>query len=79
VVWPLLLLSLLFPVARRCAVAMGQPRPDRVQAAVRIAIQTIVVLNAAICLAVRSPVWWAIVILSLLIPMSWSARRIDST
>ena len=51
----------------------------RVQLAVKQCILSIVVLDAAICLAVRSPVWWAVGIVMLLVPTLFLGRWIEST
>jgi len=78
-IWPLLLLLLGSSIVRRCAVALAAPTPARVQLAVKQCILSIVVLDAAVCLAARSPVGWAVGIASLLIPTLWLGRWIHST
>jgi 4-hydroxybenzoate polyprenyltransferase len=79
VVWPLLIFVLGFSIVRRCLTALTDPTPARVQLAVKQCILSIVVLDAAICLAVRSPVWWAVGIVMLLVPTLFLGRWIEST
>jgi hypothetical protein len=50
-----------------------------VQVTVKQCILSLIVLDAAVCLAVRSPVWWSVGILSLMVPMLVLSRRFYST
>ncbi|MDG2380160.1 MAG: UbiA family prenyltransferase [Pirellulaceae bacterium] len=78
VVWPLLLIVLTFAVFRRCGHAIHSPTPSHVQAAVKQAIMTLIVLNAAICLAVVGP-FYAVCVLALLVPTLLLGRWVYST
>jgi 4-hydroxybenzoate polyprenyltransferase len=79
VVWPLLVLLLGYSIVRRCWSAIADPVPMRVQAAVKQCIVSLIVLDAAVCLAVRSPVWWSVGILALIGPMLLLGRWVYST
>ena len=78
-VWPLLVLLLGFTIVRRCLVAIASLEPNSIQTAVKQSILSLIVLDAAVCLAVRSPVWWAIGILLLLVPTLALGRFFYST
>lgn len=78
-VWPILIALLTFTIVRRCMVAIRTSRIDLVQSAVGHALRSTIVLNAAICLAVRPPIAWSLLILSLLIPMLLIGRRMYIT
>ena len=78
-VWLLLIVLLTFSIVRRCAMAILSPQPDHVQFAVKHAIMSLVLLDAAVCLAVREPVWWSVGIVLLLAPMLLLGRWIYST
>ena len=67
-IWPMLVLLLGCSIVRRCVVAIVSLEPARIGAAVKQCILSLIVLDAAVCLAVRSPVWWAVGIVALLIP-----------
>lgn len=77
--WPLLVLLLGFAIVRRCMVAITTLAPSSIQAAVKQCILSLIVLDAAVCLAVRSPWWWAVGILSLLVPTLALGRYFYST
>ena len=78
IVWPALLTLLMIAVFRRGILAIAVPKPDRVQATVKQAIFSLIVLDASVCLAVRGPMW-AIGILALLLPMTLLGKWIYST
>lgn len=65
--WYLLWAAIGLITARRCLMAIFDPTSKRVQAAVRHCVQSIIVLNAALCVGYASP-YWGFVVLSLLIP-----------
>lgn len=65
-------------IGYRCLKAVLDPRPELVQAAVRNCIFSLVVMDAAACLAVQELVW-GVVILLLLVPMLVLGRWIYST
>lgn len=78
VVWPLLVFLLGFSIVRRCLGALANPTPVLVQLAVKQCIMSIIVLDAAVCLAIRPP-WYAVGIVMLLVPTLFLGRRIAST
>jgi 4-hydroxybenzoate polyprenyltransferase len=65
--WYLFWLVLMLLVARRCVAAVVQPAPARVQAAVRNAIHSIIVLDAAVCVGFAGP-FWGLAVLLLMAP-----------
>jgi 4-hydroxybenzoate polyprenyltransferase len=77
-VWPALLLLLTAPVLRRSLSAIVEPTPARIQAAVKPSIRTLILLDAAICLAAVGP-GPALAVLSLLIPFLALGRWVYST
>jgi 4-hydroxybenzoate polyprenyltransferase len=77
--WWLLMLGLLgLPIARRCALALADPGPERVQAAVKHCLMSIIVLDAAVVFVVAGG-GAALSVLSLLIPALLLGRWIYST
>lgn len=65
--WHLLWVALAVITGRRCALAIYDPTPQRVQLAVRHCVQTIIVLDAAVCVGYASPAW-GFAVLALLAP-----------
>lgn len=65
--WYLLWAALALITGRRCVVAILDPSPQRVQAAVRHCVQSIIILDAAICAGYVGS-YWGFVIISFLIP-----------
>jgi 4-hydroxybenzoate polyprenyltransferase len=65
--WYALWLAVGLITVRRCIVAIFDPSAARVQTAVRHCVQSIIVLDAAVCLGYVGP-FWAFAVLSLLIP-----------
>jgi len=65
--WYLLWVLLALITARRCVAAIAEPSSPRVQAAVRHCVQTIIVLDAAVCVGYAGPIW-GFVVLSLIFP-----------
>jgi 4-hydroxybenzoate polyprenyltransferase len=65
--WYLLWAALGLITARRCALAIFEPTPQRVQTAVRHCVHSIIVLDAAVCVGYASP-YWGFVVLALLFP-----------
>jgi 4-hydroxybenzoate polyprenyltransferase len=65
--WYLLWMVLALVTARRCALAIFEPSPPRVQAAVRHGVQSIIVLDAAVCVGYAGP-FWGLAVLSLIFP-----------
>ncbi len=77
-VWPLVLFMLTFTILRRCILAITNPHPQRVQAAVKQCIMSLIVLDAAVCLFVAD--WpWAVAVLALLAPMVALGKWVYST
>jgi 4-hydroxybenzoate polyprenyltransferase len=65
--WYLLWAALALVTARRCVAAISEPVPARVQAAVRHCVQSIIVLDAAVCVGYAGPVW-GLAVLALIFP-----------
>jgi 4-hydroxybenzoate polyprenyltransferase len=65
--WPLLILLISVTVVRRAFTAVQNPTPARVQAAVKLAIMSIILLDAAIAMLVGPS--YALGVLALLVPM----------
>jgi len=65
--WLILIGMLAFSIGRRAVSAVFDPTPAKVQAAVKLCILTLIVLDAAVVLAVRGP-FWGICVLALLVP-----------
>jgi len=65
-------------VGRRYAAALLQPRPHHVQAAVGNAIQSVIIINAALAWGYADP-FWALAIFALLPPTMLMARLIPPT
>jgi 4-hydroxybenzoate polyprenyltransferase len=76
--WYLLWAALALITARRCIVAIFNPTPDRVQTAVRHLVQTIIVLDAAVCVGYASPTW-GFAVLALLLPTILLAGWLKAT
>ena len=76
--WFLLLGLLAFTIIRRCSAAVSDPRPPRVQVAVKNAIWSLIMLDAAVSLLVAPPVW-SLVIVALLVPTMVLGYRIPAT
>jgi 4-hydroxybenzoate polyprenyltransferase len=76
--WYVLWLAVGLPILRRMGQAAVAPSPPRVQAAVRLAILSVIVLDAVCVYAVRGPLA-AVVILSLLAPTLLLGRWLYST
>lgn len=76
--WPMLLLLLGFTIVRRCFVAVIDPRPEYVQAAVKQCILSLIVLDAAVCLTAAPP-YYAIGVLALLAPTMLLGKWVYST
>jgi 4-hydroxybenzoate polyprenyltransferase len=78
IVWPLMLAVLSITIVRRCSVAVASPAPQRVQSAVKSAILSLIVLDAAVCFLMSGPVA-ALCLLALLIPTLLLGRWVYST
>lgn len=65
--WYLLWALLAVITARRCLAAISDPASARVQAAVRHCVQTIIVLNAGVCVGYVGPIW-GFAVLALIFP-----------
>ena len=64
--------------ARRCALAIFEPSPQRVQAAVRHCVQSIIVLDAAVCVGYAGPIW-GLAVLALIFPTVLLAQWLKAT
>lgn len=76
--WYLLWAVLMLVIARRCVLAVMQPRPEFVQAAVRHCLRSIIVIDAAIVLGFCG-VYWGCAVLLLLAPMTVTELWISTT
>lgn len=65
--WYILWAALALIASRRCVMAIFEPSPPRVQAAVRFSVQSLIVLNAAICVGYLGP-YWGFAVLALIAP-----------
>jgi len=61
--WYLLWAVLTLITGRRCVLAIMQPVPTRVQAAVRHCVHSIIILDAAICIGYVGPLWGLLVLM----------------
>ena len=79
--WLLLIFLLAFPIVRRCISAVMQPGPVRVQMAVKHAIVSLILLDAAVVAQAAGPrgPLWALLLVMLLIPTLFLGRWIYST
>jgi 4-hydroxybenzoate polyprenyltransferase len=78
VVWPLLLCLLGVTILRRCGAAVASPTPENVQAAVKLCILSLIMLDASVCLAISDP-YYALVVLALLLPTLLLGKWVYST
>ncbi len=78
-VWPVLIVLLGCTIVRRCVVAIVTLQPATIGMAVKQCLLSLIVFDAALCLAVRSPVWWALGILALLVPAVTLGKYFYST
>lgn len=76
--WYLLWAALGLIIARRCLMAVFEPSPQRVQAAVRHCVHSLIVLDAAVCVGYASP-YWGFAVLSLLFPTLILTLWLDAT
>jgi 4-hydroxybenzoate polyprenyltransferase len=76
--WYLLWAVLALITARRCILAILDPIPKRVQAAVRHAVHSIIVLDAAVTVGYAGP-FWGLAVLLLLAPTLLLTLWLDST
>jgi 4-hydroxybenzoate polyprenyltransferase len=76
--WLILIGLLAFTIIRRCSTAVTNPSPLRVQLAVKNAIWSLIVIDAAVVLLVCSP-QWALALLALVIPTMLLGTWIEST
>jgi 4-hydroxybenzoate polyprenyltransferase len=76
--WYLLWGLLALVTARRCGLAIADPSPPRVQAAVRHCVHSIIVLDAAVCVGYAGPIW-GLAVLSLIFPTVFLAQWLKAT
>lgn len=76
--WALVLAFFGAVIAWRSLYALAEPTPQRVRVAVKQAILSLIVLDAAVVLAIRGPAT-AIAVLALLLPATWLSRWVYST
>jgi 4-hydroxybenzoate polyprenyltransferase len=75
--WYLLLGGLAILIVRRCILAVIEPVPSRVRAAVTQCVLSIIMLDTVACYAVRG--YWAVAIMALLLPALLLGRRMATT
>jgi 4-hydroxybenzoate polyprenyltransferase len=76
--WYLLWILLALITTRRCVAAIAEPAPGRVQSAVRHCVQTIIVLDAAVCVGYAGPMW-GFAVLALIFPTVGLAAWLRAT
>ena len=76
--WYLLWIVLALVTGRRCMLAIAEPVPPRVQAAVRHCVQSVIVLDAAVCVGYVGP-YWGLAVLSLIFPTVLLAQWLKAT
>jgi 4-hydroxybenzoate polyprenyltransferase len=76
--WYLLWIVLALITARRCVLAVLDPIPPRVQAAVRHCVHSLIVLDAAVAVGYAGPFWGSMVML-LLLPTLILTLWLDAT
>jgi 4-hydroxybenzoate polyprenyltransferase len=76
--WLLILVLVTVTILRRCLTAIASPTPKQVQTAVKVAILSLIPLNAAICAARAEPVY-AMGVALLLLPAFLLGRWVYST
>ncbi|MEX0819751.1 MAG: UbiA family prenyltransferase [Pirellulaceae bacterium] len=77
-IWPMAIFLLTVSILRRCLVAVANPTPEQVQAAVKQSILSLIVLDAAVALLMAD--WpYAVGILALLVPTFLLGKSVYST
>jgi 4-hydroxybenzoate polyprenyltransferase len=76
--WYLLWLAIGLITARRCITAIFEPSSQRVQAAVRHCVQSVIVIDAAVCVGYAST-YWGFVVLAFLVPTLLLTMWLNST
>jgi 4-hydroxybenzoate polyprenyltransferase len=76
--WYLLWIVLAMITARRCVLAILEASPQRVQAAVRHCVQSIIILDAAVTVGYAGP-FWGLVVLALIFPTVLLAQWLKAT
>lgn len=78
--WPLMIVLISLSVMRVTMMAVLEPHPSRVQAAVKQSLLTLIVLDACVSmLAASQHPFYAVGVLALLAPMLWLGRWMHST
>jgi 4-hydroxybenzoate polyprenyltransferase len=76
--WYLLWVVLALVTARRCMLAIFDASPQRVQAAVRHCVQSIIILDAAVTVGYAGP-FWGLMVLALIFPTVVLAQWLKAT
>jgi 4-hydroxybenzoate polyprenyltransferase len=76
--WYMLWAAIAVIIGRRCAAAILEPTPQRVQAAVRHCVQSVIVLDAAVCVGYAGP-YWGFAVLVLLLPTFLLTQWLNAT
>jgi 4-hydroxybenzoate polyprenyltransferase len=77
-VWPMAVFLISVTILRRCFAGALDPQPQRIQAAVKQCLMSIIILNASVCL-LTCPWYWAVSVLVLLLPALLLGRWVYST
>jgi len=74
----LLIIAIGFSIVRRCLLAIQQPTPDVIQPAIKHALISLIILDAAM-VAIVAGAAWAAAVLALLLPATFLGKKIYST
>ena len=74
----LLILAIGFSIVRRCFLALQDPSPKNIQIAIKHALISLIVLDAAVAVQVADA-GWGVGILALLIPATYLGKKVYST
>lgn len=77
--WPILMLALGWSIIRHALKAAARADGLAIQIAVKRLIVSLIVLDAVICMAVRAPVTYAVIIVLMIVPMLVLGRWVYST
>ncbi len=73
--WPFVVLLLAVPVIRRLVFVLFDPSNQGIQSVVVLSLQSLIVFDAAICLMTRSPWYWSLLIICMIVPAIGLGRR----
>ena len=78
-VWPWIVVVLSIPILRRAIAVLFRPTHAGIQSVIKQCILSLIVFDAAVCLAARPPWHWSVMIVSLLVPSVVLGRWFYST